>query len=90
MRGRIDLGPLGSTAYRSVHHKTQSQVTDFRVPVSRWGGMGNGRHGDFVDGNVGVRLPSIPSGPQSLGEDQSGTSQDHSTSTVVAETHLVT
>ena len=40
-----------------------------------------------MEGNVGVRLPS---GPQSLGEDQSGTSQDPSGSTVVAKKSLVT
>ena len=49
--------------------------------------MGNGRHVDFMEGNVGVCLPSAP---QSLGKDQSRTSRDHSGSTVVAETHLVT
>ena len=42
-----------------------------------------------MDGNVDERLPSIPSGPLSLGEDQSRTGRDHSGSTVVAETHLV-
>ena len=52
--------------------------------------MGNERHVSVMEGNVGVRLPSIPSGPQSLSEDQSGTSQDHSSSAVVAKTPLVT
>ena len=51
--------------------------------------MGNGRHVAFMDGNVSVHHPSIPSGPQSLREDQSGTSRDHASSTMVAETYLV-
>ena len=41
-----------------------------------------------VEGNVGIRLPSVPS--QSVGEDQSGTGRDHSGSTVVAKKNVVT
>ena len=34
--------------------------------------MDNGHHVNFLEGNMGVRLPSIPSGSQSYGEDQRG------------------
>ena len=78
MCGRINLVPVGPTAHLSFRHKRQSQVTDFSGPVSRRGGMGNARHVVFMGGNVGVRLPSVCSGPQSVGEDQSGTSRDNS------------
>ena len=83
--GRIDLGPVGPPTHQSFPHKKQSQVTDFHVPVSPRGGMGNGL---VLEGNVGIRLPSVPSGPQS--EDESGTSRDHSSSTVVAKMCFVT
>ena len=49
--------------------------------------MGDIRHVEFVDGNVGVCLPS---GSQSTGEDQSGTGRDHYSSTMVAKVHLGT
>ena len=80
--GRIDLGPLGPTAPRSFCHKRQPQVTDFRVPISQQGGMGNGRHVTFVEANVGVCLPF---GSQSIGEDQSRTGKHHSSSTMVVK-----
>ena len=88
--GQIDLGPSGLTAYRSFRQDGQSQATDSHVPISRRVGMGDRCHVDFMNGNVGVRLPSIPSDSQSIGKNQSGTSRDHSSSTVVAKEHLGT
>ena len=90
MCGRINLGPLGPTTHQSFHHKRQSQTTDFPVPISGWDGMGNGRHVTLAERNVGICLPSISSGSQSVGEDQSGIGRDHSSSTVVSKKSLVT
>ena len=62
----------------------------FRVPVSGRVGMSNGYHVNLVEGNVGVHLPSVPSGSQSFGEDQKGAGRDHTRGAVVAKTSLVT
>ena len=88
--GRIDLVPLGQAAHRSFHHEKQLQATDFHVPVSGQDGMGNRRHVNFVKGNVGIHLPSIPSGSQSIGQDQRGTNGDRTSCAMVAKTRLVT
>ena len=64
------------------HHERQRQATNFPVPVSGWDGMGNGHHVNLVERNVAIHLLSIPSGSQSVGEDQRG-------ATVVATKSLV-
>ena len=54
--------------------------------------MDNRHHVNFMEGNVGVCLPSqsIPSGTQRFGQNQKRTSGDHTSCTVVAKKSLVT
>ena len=70
--------------HRSIRHEIQLQVTNFCVPISGRDGMGNGCHVHLLEGNVGVRLPAIPPGAKSFGENQVGTGLEHYSRNVVA------
>lgn len=84
-----DCIEVGSSFDRSFCHQSECQTGNLCVSCSRSQSLGGGCSEHFLEGNVQLHLSSFPPSESNSGKNSSGILQDHSYSSGLAETVLV-